>query len=149
LSAADLDRMEPFYPLHARLCTECLLVQVDEFVPVEEIFGRDYAYFSAYSDSWVEHARAYADAMTRRLGLDGESFVLEVASNDGYLLQHFVAAGIPALGIDPAPNVAEAARARGVETMVAFFGAETARELVEGRGPADLIAANNVLAQVT
>src|SRR4051812_6839634 len=120
LSADELDRMEPFYPLHARLCSECLLVQLDVFVDEREIFGGDYAYFSAFSDSWVEHARVYAKAMTHRLGLTGESLVLELASNDGYLLQHFVRAGIPSLGVDPARNVAEAARERGVETLVAF-----------------------------
>jgi SAM-dependent methyltransferase len=148
LSAADLNRMEPFYPLHARLCEECLLVQLEVYVDEREIFGVEYAYFSAFSDSWVEHSRIYAERMVERLGLSERSLVLELASNDGYLLQHFVNLGIPSLGIDPAPNVAEAARARGVETLVEFFGAAVAADLAAGRGTADLIVANNVLAQV-
>jgi SAM-dependent methyltransferase len=148
LAAEELNRMEPFYPLHVRICEECLLVQLETYVPAEEIFGGDYAYFSAYSDSWVEHARVYAEAMTERLGLAADSLVVELASNDGYLLQHFVRAGIPALGIDPAANVAEAARGRGVETLVDFFGEELAERLAGERGCADLIVANNVLAHV-
>src|ERR671933_310455 len=143
LAPEHLNRMEPFYPLHVRICEDCLLVQLETYVPAEEIFGGDYAYFSAYSDSWVEHARRYADRMRERLGLSGDSLVVELASNDGYLLQHFVARGIPVLGIDPAHNVAEAARGRGVETLVDFFGAELAE-----RGEADLVVANNVLAHV-
>ena len=148
LRAEELNRMEPFYPLHVRICEECLLVQLETYVPADEIFGGDYAYFSGYSDSWVEHARAYAEAMTKRLGLSRESLVVELASNDGYLLQHFVHAGVPALGIDPARNVAEAARGRGVETLVDFFGAELAERLADERGRADLVVANNVLAHV-
>jgi SAM-dependent methyltransferase len=135
------------YPLHARLCSSCFLVQVDAPVTPEAIFS-DYAYFSSYSDSWVEHARQYASAMISRFGLDGSSLVVEVASNDGYLLQHFVAAGIPVLGIEPAANVAEAARAHGVRTEVAFFGSETAKRLKAKGFEADLTAANNVLAHV-
>jgi SAM-dependent methyltransferase len=146
--AEELNRMEPFYPLHVRICEDCLLVQLETYVPAEEIFGGDYAYFSAYSDSWVEHARVYADRMIGRLGLSGDSLVVELASNDGYLLQHFVRRGIPALGIDPARNVAEAARERGVETLVDFFGVELAERLVAERGPADLVVANNVVAHV-
>ena len=147
LTTDQLDQVEPFYPLHVRICDECLLVQLEAYVPAEEIF-QDYAYFSAYSDSWVEHASAYTDLVVRRFGLDSESLVLELASNDGYLLQHFVKRGIPALGIDPAANVAEAARARGVETIIDFFDSRLARRLVEeGRRP-NLVAANNVLAQV-
>jgi SAM-dependent methyltransferase len=148
LGPEELNRMEPFYPLHVRICEGCLLVQLETYVPAEEIFGGDYAYFSAYSDSWVEHARVYAERMTDRLGLSEDSLVVELASNDGYLLQHFVRRGIPALGIDPARNVAEAARLRGVETLVDFFGAELAERLVAERGEADLVAANNVLAHV-
>jgi SAM-dependent methyltransferase len=148
LDAEDLNRMEAFYPLHVRICEECLLVQLETYVPAEEIFGGDYAYFSAYSDSWVEHARVYAERMTERLALSHESLVVELASNDGYLLQHFVRAGIPALGIDPARNVAEAARARGVDTLCEFFGADLAERLVEERGYADLVVANNVVAHV-
>ena len=148
LEADDLDRMEPFYPLHVRICGECLLVQLETYVPAEEIFGGDYAYFSAYSSSWVEHARVYSERMIERLGLASDSFVVELASNDGYLLQHFVARDIPALGIDPAENVAEAARMRGVETLVDFFGAELAERVAAERDQADLIVANNVLAHV-
>jgi SAM-dependent methyltransferase len=139
--------VEPFYPLHVRVCDECLLVQLEAYVPADEIF-RDYAYFSAFSDSWVAHAAAYSDVVVERFGLGSDSLVVELASNDGYLLQHFVQRGIPALGIDPAANVAEAARERGVETIVDFFDSRLANQLVaEGRRP-DLIAANNVLAQV-
>ncbi len=147
LGADELDRMEPFYPLHVRICEECLLVQLEAYVPGEEIF-RDYAYFSAYSDSWVEHARRYTDAMIDRFGLTNDSLVVELASNDGYLLQHFVARGIPSLGIEPAANVAEAARERGVETLVEFFDTDLALRLVEEGRRADLVAGNNVLAQV-
>jgi SAM-dependent methyltransferase len=148
LGADELNAMEPFYPLHVRICDDCLLAQLETYVPAEEIFGGDYAYFSAYSDSWVEHARVYAEAMIDRLDLAGDSLVVELASNDGYLLQHFVRRGIPALGVDPARNVAEAARSRGVETLVDFFGAELADRLVGERGAADLVVANNVLAHV-
>ena len=148
LSADELNRTEAFYPLHARICEECLLVQLEAYVAADEIFGGDYAYFSAYSDSWVEHARVYAERMRDRLKLSSESFVVELASNDGYLLQHFVAAGIPVVGVDPAANVAEAARSRGVETVVEFFGADLAERLVAERAPADLVIANNVLAHV-
>jgi SAM-dependent methyltransferase len=147
LSADQLDGVEPFYPLHVRVCEDCLLVQLEAYVPGEDIFT-DYAYFSAYSDSWVEHARVYAEKMMERFGLGPDSLVLELASNDGYLLQHFVQRGIPALGVDPAANVAEAARARGVETIVDFFDSRLARRLVAEGRRADLIAANNVLAQV-
>lgn len=135
------------FPLHARVCPSCFLVQVDDSVPPDAIFS-DYAYFSSYSDSWVEHARRYAQAMIRRFGLGPQSLVVEVASNDGYLLQHFRAANVPVLGVEPAANVAEVARGKGIETEVAFFGEATARRLLgQGRG-ADLMAANNVLAHV-
>src|SRR4051794_11902010 len=139
--------MEPFYPLHVRICRACLLVQLPAVVDREDIF-REYAYFSSYSDSWVEHARRYADAMVERRGLGAASFVVELASNDGYLLQHFVARGIPVLGIEPARNVAAVAEAKGVPTLAEFFGRDLARRLLRERGPADLIAGNNVLAQV-
>jgi SAM-dependent methyltransferase len=139
--------IEKTYPLRVRVCSACFLVQADAPVSPEAIFS-EYAYFSSYADSWVEHARKYAAMMTTRLGLGHDSFVVEVASNDGYLLQHFVAAGIPVLGIEPAKNVAEAARARKIPTMNAFFGCETATKLVESHGHADLVAANNVLAHV-
>ena len=145
--AASLEAPEVFYPLHVRVCEQCFLVQLPAFVPPEEIFT-EYAYFSAYSTSWVDHARRYAESMNGRLGLDDESFVVEVASNDGYLLQHFVAAGIRSLGIDPAANVASAAEERGVPTLVEFFGRETAAAVVAEHGRADLVVANNVLAHV-
>jgi SAM-dependent methyltransferase len=135
------------YPLHARVCSCCFLVQVDAHVSPEAIFS-DYAYFSSYSESWVEHALGYAKAMIARFGLDRSSLVVEVASNDGYLLQHFVTAGIPVLGIEPAANVAEAARAKNVPTEVAFFGMQTAKRLSARGVAADLAAANNVLAHV-
>ena len=125
LAADELDRMEPFYPLNVRICDSCLLVQLPEYVAPEEIFT-EYAYFSSYSDSFVQHAADYVDDVVRRLGLGKESFVVEVASNDGYLLQHFVARGIPVLGVEPAQNVAAAAVERGVPTRVTFFGEEAA-----------------------
>jgi SAM-dependent methyltransferase len=142
-----LDQAEVFYPLHVRLCEACLLVQLPAYVSGEHIFS-DYAYFSSYSDSWVAHAKRYAEAMTERLGLTSGSLVTEVASNDGYLLQHFHAAGIPVLGVEPAANVAEAARARGIRTEVQFLGADTGREIAAKYGRADLVAGNNVFAHV-
>jgi SAM-dependent methyltransferase len=142
-----LGAMEPFYPLHARICAQCLLVQLEEFVAPEEIFT-EYAYFSSYSDSWVAHARDYVDAAVERFGLGEDSLVVELASNDGYLLQHVVERGIPALGVEPAANVAEAARERGVDTVVAFFGRELADRLVADGRRADLLVANNVFAHV-
>ncbi|MBV8955745.1 MAG: methyltransferase domain-containing protein [Solirubrobacterales bacterium] len=145
--ADRLNAMEPFYPLHARICEYCLLVQLDEFVSAEDIFT-EYAYFSSYSDSWVAHARNYVEATVERFGIGHESLVMEVASNDGYLLQHVVARGIPALGIEPAANVATAAMQRGIETIVRFFGRELAAELVAEGRQADLLAANNVIAHV-
>ncbi len=147
LSADQLNQMEPFYPLRVYVCGECFLVQLEEYVTPEHIFS-DYAYFSSYSDSWLRHAEKYVELAIDRFGLGPASLVVEVASNDGYLLQYFVQRGIPALGIEPAANVAKVAVERGVPTLVKFFGRQTARELVaEGRG-ADLIAGNNVLAQV-
>jgi SAM-dependent methyltransferase len=147
LAADDLNRMEAFYPLHVRVCEECLLVQLEEYVSPGEIFT-EYPYFSSYSESWLRHAARYADAITERLRLDGGSLVVELGSNDGYLLKHFVAKGVPVLGIEPARNVAEVANAAGVRTLPAFFGPEVANQLrAEGRS-ADLIAGNNVLAQV-
>ena len=142
-----LDEAEVFYPLHVRLCDTCLLVQLPAYVPGEQIFS-DYAYFSSYSDSWVAHAKRYAEAMIGRLSLTPDSLVTEVASNDGYLLQHFQAVGIPVLGVEPAANVAEAARARGIPTELQFLGAETGREIAQRRGRADLVAGNNVFAHV-
>ncbi|MBI2826655.1 MAG: class I SAM-dependent methyltransferase [Planctomycetia bacterium] len=147
LSRAQLNRMEPFYPLHVYVCDECFLVQLEAYVSAEHIFS-DYAYFSSYSDSWVQHARVYTEQMIERWRLGPASRVVELASNDGYLLQHFVARGIPSLGIEPAANVAEVAIRKGVPTLVKFFGETTARELAAEGKQADLIAANNVLAQV-
>jgi SAM-dependent methyltransferase len=148
LDAAQLNRMEPFYPLQVRICERCLLVQLEVYVSARDIFGPTYAYFSAYSDSWVEHARVYVERMIQQLDLSSTSFVVEIASNDGYLLQHVERAGIRSLGIEPALNVAAAARERGVKTLVEFFDAQLASQLVADYGSADLIVANNVLAQV-
>jgi C-methyltransferase C-terminal domain/Putative zinc binding domain/Methyltransferase domain len=142
-----LDAMEPFYPLHVRVCDSCLLVQLPEYVPPEDIFT-EYAYFSGYSDSWVAHARRYVEAMIDRYGLTSDSLVVEIASNDGYLLQHFVERDVPVLGVEPAANVAAVAEERGVRTVNRFFGAETARDVVAEHGHADLMPANNVLAHV-
>ena len=145
--AERLNAMEPFYPLHARICERCLLVQLEVFVAADEIFT-EYAYFSSYSDSWVAHARAYVEMAIERFGLGPDSLVVELASNDGYLLQHVVERGIPALGIEPAANVAVAAREKGIETVVEFFGRELAARLVAEGRRADLLAANNVMAHV-
>ena len=147
LRADQLDDPETFYPLHVRLCTACLLVQLPAYVPGEEIFS-DYAYFSSYSDSWVAHAQRYAHAMIDRLRLGPDSLVTEVASNDGYLLQHFVAAGVPVLGVEPAGNVADVARGRGIRTEVQFLGAATGAALADAYGRADLVVGNNVYAHV-
>lgn len=136
------------YPLHVRVCHACFLVQADDVVPAEAIFDQDYAYFSSFSPSWVAHAKAYAEAMADRLNLGPDSLVVEIASNDGYLLQHFVAMDVPVLGIEPTANTAEAARARGVPTEVMFFNEETAVALAARGVRADLMAANNVLAHV-
>ena len=147
LDAVQLNQMEPFYPLHVRLCGACFLVQLEPVAKPEEIFS-DYAYFSSYSDSWLEHAKSYTEAAARRFGLNKQNWVVEIASNDGYLLQYFVAKGIPVLGIEPARNVAEEAIRRGIPTEVRFFGESTARDLVIGGKQADLIVGNNVLAHV-
>jgi SAM-dependent methyltransferase len=146
LTADALNRMEPFYPLHVMVCGSCFLVQLDEYVGPRDIFS-EYAYFSSYSDSWVEHARRYVSMIIPRLSLDRNSQVVEIASNDGYLLQHFLPAGIPCLGIEPAANVAKAAVAKGIPTVVRFFGRATATELAKDHR-ADLIIGNNVLAHV-
>jgi hypothetical protein len=147
VSEDKLNEMEPFYPLHVFVCEQCWLVQLHEYVSPAEIFT-EYAYFSSYADSWVQHAKHYTEMIIERLGLTAKSFVVELASNDGYLLQHFVAKGIPVLGVEPAANVAEAARKKNVPTLVKFFGRSTASELVAERGKADLVLGNNVLAQV-
>jgi len=147
LDADQLDEMEPFYPLRVYVCDQCLLVQLQEYVSPETIF-REYAYFSSYSDSWVDHARVYTDRIIERLQLNRDSCVVEVASNDGYLLQWFVARDIPVLGIEPAANVAQVAIRKGVPTLVKFFGRATARDLAAAGRHADLLIGNNVLAQV-
>jgi SAM-dependent methyltransferase len=147
LRAEDLNRMEPFYPLRVYVCGDCFLVQLEEFVEPSEIFD-EYAYFSSYSDAWLDHARCYVEAISARLSLDDTSNVLEVASNDGYLLQFFVEKGVPALGVEPARNVAEAAIEKGVPTRIEFFGDALATEMSADGYQADLVVANNVLAQV-
>jgi len=139
--------MEPFYPLHVYVCEHCFLVQLEEYVSPETIFS-EYAYFSSYADTWLQHAKAYTDMVVERFKLHGQSQVVELASNDGYLLQYFVRKGIPALGVEPAANVARVAMDKGIPTHVKFFGQKTAHELSVGQGQADLLIGNNVLAQV-
>lgn len=143
----ELNQMEPFYPLHAYVCEKCFLVQLEEYVSPSKIFN-DYAYFSSYSDSWLQHVKAYTDLMAERFKINKKSLVVEIASNDGYLLQYFVEKGIPVLGIEPAANVAEAAVKKGIPTVVKFFGADTARQVATEHGKADLLLGNNVLAHV-
>ena len=138
---------EPFYRLHAMVCADCLLVSLEDAAKPEDIFS-DYAYFSSFSDSWLEHARAFAEAACGRFGLSAKSFVLEIASNDGYLLRNFVERGVPCLGVEPAKNVAEEARRKGVPTVCEFFGPALAERLVSEGKSADLIVGNNVLAHV-
>ena len=140
-------RMEPFYPLHAYVCESCYLVHLEAFQSPDEIFS-DYAYFSSYSQSWLEHARRYAEGMCERFGIDPSWQVVEIASNDGYLLRNFKEAGVPVLGIEPAANVAEVARENGIPSVVKFFGVKTADELVAQGTQADLLIGNNVLAHV-
>jgi SAM-dependent methyltransferase len=142
-----VNAMEPFYPLHAYVCTSCWLVQLQMYQTGEDIFS-DYAYFSSYSDSWLAHAKAYTDKMRSRFRLNASSQVIEIASNDGYLLQYFKEAGVPVLGVEPAKNVAEVAVAKGIPSVVRFFGEATARELVGDGIQADLLLGNNVLAHV-
>ncbi|WP_171236726.1 class I SAM-dependent methyltransferase [Ruegeria sp. HKCCA6837] len=138
----------PRYPLHARVCSTCYLVQVDDAVPASEIFNADYAYFSSYSESWLAHARAYVEKMVTRFGLGPDDLVVEIASNDGYLLQYFVEKGIPVLGIEPSGNVAAAAEEKGVRTRVEYFGEETARKVVTEEPRPALVCSANVLAHV-
>jgi hypothetical protein len=142
-----LDAMEPFYPLNVLVCDNCLLVQLREYVRAEEIYS-EYAYFSSYSDSWLNHARRYVEMAIGRFGLGPQSLVMEVASNDGYLLQYFLGQGIPVLGIEPAANVARVAQQKGIRSVVKFFGRQTATELVTGGNQANLLVGNNVLAHV-
>jgi C-methyltransferase C-terminal domain/Putative zinc binding domain/Methyltransferase domain len=147
LPADHLNAMEPFYPLHVKVCEECYLVQLEEYVSPEHIFT-EYAYFSSYSDTWLKHSSNYVEMISIRLGLGSRSLAVELASNDGYLLQYFVEKGIPVLGVEPAVNVAKVAEKKGVPTLVKFFGCQTARQMVADGQAADLIIGNNVLAQV-
>ncbi len=147
LTSEHLNQMEPFFPLHVQVCSECFLVQLPEYVAPEKIFT-EYAYFSSYSDSWLAHSKSYAEKMIERFSLSSSSLVVEVASNDGYLLQYFVERKIPVLGIEPAANVAAVAIQKGVPSLVKFFGKETASELAASGCRADLLLGNNVLAQV-
>ena len=145
LQEAQLSQMEPFYPLHAYVCERCLLVQIENCESPEVLFG-DYSYFSSFSDTWLEHAKTFAEFAERRFGLNRRTQVIEVASNDGYLLQYFIQKGIPALGIEPAANVAEIAIRKGIPTTVEFFGKQSARRLCAKGKLGDLIIGNNVLA---
>jgi SAM-dependent methyltransferase len=147
LRREQLDQVESYFPLHALVCADCFLVQLKQYVSSEHIFS-EYAYFSSYSTSWVAHARHYVHTISQRLGLGKDSLVVELASNDGYLLQHFGPLGVPVLGIEPAANVAQVAIEKGVATRVDFFGLALAKELVAEGHRADLIIGNNVLAQV-
>jgi hypothetical protein len=147
LTHDQLNQVEHFYPLRVRVCTECFLVQLEEYVSAAEIFD-EYAYFSSYSTSWIEHARKYVDMIIPRLGLGNDSLAVELASNDGYLLQHFLPHGVPVLGIEPAKNVAQVAIEKGIDTITEFFGVSLAERLVADGRRADLIAGNNVFAQV-
>lgn len=147
LPADHLDRMEPFYPLKVWVCRKCFLVQLSQYVKVEEIFT-EYAYFSSFSTAWLKHAEDYVAMITKRLSLNKDSFVVELASNDGYLLQYFVKTGIPCLGVEPAANVAKAAEEKGVKTQVSFFNEQTAKEMRAAGKMADLVLGNNVFAQV-
>jgi hypothetical protein len=145
--ADKVNSMEPFYPLHVYVCDRCFLVQLEEYVAPEAIFT-EYAYFSSYSTSWRDHAKRYTEHMRKRFGLGSHSKVVEIGSNDGYLLEHFVQAGVPVLGVEPAGNVAAAAIARGVPTVVKFFGRETAQALAANGWQSDLLLGANVLAQI-
>ena len=147
VSRDALNSMERFYPLHAYVCGHCFLVQLGEYVPPGEIFT-EYAYFSSYADSWLRHAKGYVERISARLGLGPDSRVIEVASNDGYLLQYFMQRGIPVLGIEPAANVAKVAIEKGIPTVVEFLGEQTGRKIAAAKGGADLVVGNNVLAHV-
>ncbi len=149
ISKEQLHLAEKFYPLHTYVCEKCFLVQIEDFESPEHIFGDgDYAYFSSYSDSWLKHAKAYTDLMVERFGFGANSQVIEIASNDGYLLQYFHEKGIPVLGVEPAANTAKVAEEKGIPSVVKFFGVQTANELVADGKQADLLLGNNVLAHV-
>lgn len=147
VTESGLDRMEPFYPLHVRVCERCFLAQVGDYVSSDHIFT-EYAYFSSFSETWLKHAAEYVDMVVNRFNLGQASLAVELASNDGYLLRNFVKKGIPALGVEPAANVAKVAVEKGVPTLVKFFGCETAQAMVAAGQEADLVVGNNVLAQV-
>ena len=147
LGVAQLSQAEAFYPLHAYVCERCFLVQLEEVVRPQEIFS-EYAYFSSFSDTWLCHAKNYTDLMVERFGIDATSQVIEIASNDGYLLQYFVEKGIPVLGVEPAANIAQVAIKKGIPSIVKFFGVQTARGLAASGKQADLLLGNNVLAHV-
>jgi hypothetical protein len=147
ISPEQLNQMEPFYPLHVYVCENCYLAQLEEYVRPEDIFT-EYAYFSSYADSWLQHAKKYTELMVERFGINAHSLVVELASNDGYLLQYFVEKGVPVLGIEPARNVAKVAIEKGIPTLIEFFGEKIAVDLVSKGKKADLVLGNNVLAQV-
>lgn len=147
LKKEQLNCMEKFYPLHAYICDSCLLVQLEQFESPEQIFD-DYAYFSSYSESWLSHAKDYTNSMVEKFNFNQNSLVIELASNDGYLLQYFQAKNITVLGIEPASNVAKVAQEKGINTLTKFFGVKTAQELVKKDKKADLLIGNNVLAHV-
>lgn len=147
LNSDQLNQMEAFYPLHVRVCDHCFLVQLEAYVSPEHIFT-EYAYFSSYADTWLKHCKAYTDCMVERFDLNAQSLVVELASNDGYLLQYFIEKSIPVLGVEPATNIAKVAIAKGIPTLNEFFGQTCAQKLLQQGQQADLIAANNVLAHV-
>lgn len=148
VSNVELKRAEKYFPLRILVCTNCWLVQTEDYADATDLFSSDYAYFSSFSTSWLEHSKRYASDMTERLGLDQNSMVAEIAANDGYLLQYFHNAGIPCYGVEPAGSTAEAARKRGLEIVESFFGVELAVELASQNRLVDLLVANNVLAHV-
>ena len=148
LSKEELNEPEVFFPLKVYTCNKCFLVQVDEYKKSDAIFDKNYVYFSSFSTSWLEHAKQYTDIVTDRFKLNNSSLVIEIASNDGYLLQYFKQKNIPALGIEPTANTAQAAKAKGIDSIVDFFGVRLAKELVHNNKKADLLLGNNVLAHV-
>jgi 2-polyprenyl-3-methyl-5-hydroxy-6-metoxy-1,4-benzoquinol methylase len=148
IKPSELAHMEPFFPLRVYVCDQCFLVQLEEFVAPEHIFANEYAYFSSYSSSWVAHAKNYVEMMIQRFGFGPEHLVMEIASNDGYLLQHFVHQNIPCLGIEPAANCAEAAKEKGVDSITEFFGTATSNKVAQNYGKPNLLLGNNVLAHV-
>ena len=148
LSAAELNEPETFYPLKVYTCHNCFLVQVDEYKKSDAIFDSNYVYFSSYSTSWLQHAKQYTEMMTNRFGYNDKSLIIEIASNDGYLLQYFKQNNIPVLGIEPTANTAEAAKEKGVDSVIDFFGKRLAKELSQKNIKADLLLGNNVLAHV-